>query len=143
MVHAKNKIGSLREIPLIVVKLCHASIDQSSYRRCRKKQIRNQHVKVWLDVVKDAVLDAEDLLKTIDIEVYRCDLEVGSHSSPSKVWNFFNASFISFDKEIESKMLQVLEDLEYLAGKRESIPHHLNLKSDRRRKRSGAKKKED
>jgi len=44
------------------------------------KQIRNQHVKVWLDAVKDAVLDAEDLLETIDIEVSRCDHDVGSQS---------------------------------------------------------------
>jgi len=41
-------------------------------------------------------------------------------------------------------MLEVLENLEYLASKKEFIPHHLNLKSDRRRrieqgrKRNGA-----
>ncbi|KAK2354106.1 putative disease resistance RPP13 protein [Trifolium repens] len=35
------------------------------------KQIRNQPVKAWLDAVKDAVLDAEDLLEEIDIEVSR------------------------------------------------------------------------
>jgi len=39
-------------------------------------------------------------------------------------------------------MLEVLESVEYLASKREFIPHHLKLKSDRRRKGRGAKKKE-
>jgi hypothetical protein len=84
------------------------------------KQIRNQPVKAWLDAVKDAVLDAEDLLEEIDIELSRCKLEAESRSSTTaanKVWSFFNASSISFDREIKSKMQEVLENLEYLASK--------------------------
>jgi hypothetical protein len=73
------------------------------------KQIRNQPVKAWLDAVKDAVLDAEDLLEEIDIEVSRCKLEAESESSTSKVWKFFNASSSSFDKQIEPKMHEVLD----------------------------------
>ncbi|MCI39167.1 CC-NBS-LRR resistance protein, partial [Trifolium medium] len=69
-----------------------------------QKQIRNQHVKAWLDAVKDAVFEAEDLLDEIDIQVSKCKLEAESQSSPNKVWNFFNASTNSFGKEIESKM---------------------------------------
>ncbi|WJX87272.1 hypothetical protein P8452_69480 [Trifolium repens] len=87
------------------------------------KQIRNQHVKVWLDAVKDAVLEAEDLLDEIDIEVSRCKLEAESQSSniTSKVWNFFNASSRSFDKEIELKMHEILDNLEYLASKKDIL----------------------
>ncbi|KAK2417640.1 putative disease resistance RPP13 protein [Trifolium repens] len=88
------------------------------------KQIRNQPVKVWLDTVKDALLDAEDLLEEIDIEVFRCKLEAESQSNTTtanKVWSFFNASSSSFDREIESKMQEVLENLEYLASKKDIL----------------------
>ncbi|WJX92992.1 hypothetical protein P8452_74567 [Trifolium repens] len=45
------------------------------------KQIRNPNVRAWLDAVKDAVLDAEDLLEEIDIEVFRCKQEAESQSN--------------------------------------------------------------
>jgi hypothetical protein len=86
-----------------------------------QKQIRNQHVKAWLDAVKDAVFEAEDLLDEIDIQVSQCKLEAESQSSPNKVWNFFNASTNSFGKEIESKMQEVLENLEYLSRKKDIL----------------------
>ncbi|WJX92988.1 hypothetical protein P8452_74563 [Trifolium repens] len=87
------------------------------------KQIRNPNVRAWLDAVKNAVLDAEDLLEEIDIELSRCKLEVESQSSTTstKVWNFFNASSSSFDKEIESKMHEVLDNLEFLASKKDIL----------------------
>ncbi|PNY05551.1 disease resistance rpp13-like protein 1-like, partial [Trifolium pratense] len=86
-----------------------------------QKQIRNQHVKAWLDSVKDAVFEAEDLLDEIDIQVSQLKLEAESQSSPNKVWNFFNASTNSFGKEIESKMQEVLENLEYLSSKKDIL----------------------
>ncbi|WJX87276.1 hypothetical protein P8452_69484 [Trifolium repens] len=90
------------------------------------KQIRNPNVRAWLDAVKDTVLDAEDLLEEIDIELFRCKLEAESQSSAattatSKVLNFFNASSSSFDKEIESKMHEVLDNLEFLASKKDIL----------------------
>jgi tRNA threonylcarbamoyladenosine modification (KEOPS) complex Pcc1 subunit len=89
------------------------------------KQIRNQSVKAWLDAVKDAVLEAEDLLEEIDIEVFRCKLEAESQSSTTtanKVWrSFFNASSSSFDKEVESKMHDVLDNLEILISKKDIL----------------------
>ena len=87
------------------------------------KQIRNPNVRAWLDAVKDAVYEAEDLLEEIDIEVSRCKLEAESHSiiTTSKVWNFFNASSSSIDKEIETKMQEVLKNLEYLSIKKDIL----------------------
>jgi len=38
-----------------------------------KKQIRNRHLKTWLDAVIDVIFEAEDLLEEIDIEVSRCN----------------------------------------------------------------------
>jgi len=85
------------------------------------KQIKNRHMKAWLDAVKDAVFEAEDLLDEIDIEVSRCNREAEFESSADKVWNFFNASSISFDKEVESKMREVLDNLEYLASRKDIL----------------------
>ncbi|RDY05029.1 putative disease resistance RPP13-like protein 1, partial [Mucuna pruriens] len=90
-----------------------------------EKQISDQYVKAWLDEVKDAVFEAEDLLDEIDIEVTKSKLDAESDQTRTcKVWNFFNASVSSFDKEIESRMRQVLEILEYLESKK----HILGLK---------------
>jgi len=81
------------------------------------KQIRNPNVRAWLD----AVFDAEDLLEEIDYEVSKCKLEAESQSTSNKVWNFFNATSSSFDKEIESKMQEVIDNLEYLASKKDIL----------------------
>lgn len=87
-------------------------------------QIRNRHVKAWLDAVKDAMFEVEDLLDEVDTQVSRCKVEEAeSHSSTgSKVWNFFNASSVSsFDREIELRMQQVLDNLEFLASKKDIL----------------------
>jgi len=81
------------------------------------KQFRDPHVKAWLFAVKEAVFDAEDLLGEIDYELTRCQVEAQSQPQAitSKVSNFFNATFSSFNKRIESELKEVLDKLEYLA----------------------------
>jgi hypothetical protein len=64
--------------------------------------------------------------RIIEIEVSRCNASSKQNLNPvillaSKVWNFFNASSSSFDKEIESKMHQVRDNLEYLASKKDIL----------------------
>ncbi|KAK7314132.1 hypothetical protein VNO77_39344 [Canavalia gladiata] len=88
-----------------------------------QKQIQNSHVKAWLDEVKDAVFEAEDLLDEIDIQLSKSELEAESESQTCtcKVLNFFNASFSSYNKEIESRMKHVLENLEYLESKKDIL----------------------
>ncbi|XP_057453660.1 putative disease resistance RPP13-like protein 1 [Lotus japonicus] len=86
-----------------------------------QRQIRNPHVKAWLDAVKDAVFEAEDLMDEIDTKASQCNLEAESQSSTSKVWNFFNAAVSSFDKEIESRMQEILDSLEYLASQKDIL----------------------
>ncbi|KAK7314128.1 hypothetical protein VNO77_39339 [Canavalia gladiata] len=49
-----------------------------------QKQYRDPFVKEWLNEVRDAVLDAEDLLDEIDFEVLKSSLEAESHTSASK-----------------------------------------------------------
>ncbi|KAK7343018.1 hypothetical protein VNO80_25979 [Phaseolus coccineus] len=84
-----------------------------------QKQFINSYVKAWLDEVKDAVFDAEDLLDEIDYEFRKRKLKAESHTSAKKVWNFFKASPKSFfDKKIESRMEQILEQLEFLSSQK-------------------------
>nr|AAK61316.1 NBS-LRR resistance-like protein B11 [Phaseolus vulgaris]AAK61320.1 NBS-LRR resistance-like protein B11 [Phaseolus vulgaris] len=80
------------------------------------KQLTDPHVKAWLVAVKEAVFDAEDLLGEIDYELTRCQVD-----STSKVSNFFNSTFTSFNKKIESEMKEVLEKLEYLANQKGAL----------------------
>ncbi|KAJ1413509.1 P-loop containing nucleoside triphosphate hydrolase [Sesbania bispinosa] len=84
-----------------------------------RKQIRNRHVKAWLDMVKDAVFEAEDLLDEIDTHVSQCKQEAEFQSSTSKVWNIFDPTP---DQEIdESRIEEILDNLEYLAKEKDIL----------------------
>ncbi|XP_054817046.1 putative disease resistance RPP13-like protein 1 [Prosopis cineraria] len=86
-----------------------------------QKQIFNPKVKEWLDMVKDAVFDAEDVIDEIDYEVSKRKVEAELQTQTSltgKVRNFFSSSDSSFDKEVESRMQNVLELLEHLASQK-------------------------
>nr|AAK61318.1 NBS-LRR resistance-like protein J78 [Phaseolus vulgaris]AAK61322.1 NBS-LRR resistance-like protein J78 [Phaseolus vulgaris] len=87
------------------------------------KQLTDPHVKAWLVAVKEAVFDAEDLLGEIDYELTRCQVEAQSQPQTftSKVSNFFNSTFSSFNKKIESGMKEVLRRLEYLANQKDAL----------------------
>ncbi|WVZ14978.1 hypothetical protein V8G54_012544 [Vigna mungo] len=88
-----------------------------------QKQFTDPHVKAWLFSVKEALFDAEDLLVEIDYELTRCQVEAESepHTFTYKVSNFFNSTFNSFNKKIESEMKEVLEKLEYLAKQKGAL----------------------
>ena len=87
------------------------------------KQFRDPHVKAWLFAVKEVVFDAEDLLGEIDYELNRCQVEAQSQPQTItyKVSNFFNATFSSFNKKIESGLKEVLDKLEYLARQKGAL----------------------
>jgi len=91
-----------------------------------KKQFTNQRVRDWLLAAKGVVFDAEDLLDEIDCALSKSQVEAQSQSSVKKVLNSLKSSFVSFFKEneIESRMEQVIEDLEDLATR----SHVLGLK---------------
>ena len=81
-----------------------------------RKQFTDLNVRNWLLEVKEVVLDAEDLLDDIQMLSKR-QVDADSESQTStcctfKVLNFFKSSPISSsNKEIESKMQKVLENL--------------------------------
>ncbi|XP_047162167.1 putative disease resistance protein At3g14460 [Vigna umbellata] len=86
-------------------------------------QFRDTRVKAWLFAVKDAVLDAEDLLDEIDYELTKCEVEAQSESQSlsNKVSSFFHSTFSSFNRKIDSGLKQVLEKLEYLASQKDYL----------------------
>ncbi|ESW22955.1 hypothetical protein PHAVU_004G009100 [Phaseolus vulgaris] len=87
------------------------------------KQFTDPHVKAWLFAVKEAVFDAEDFLGEIDYELTRCQVQAQyePQTFTYKVSNFFNSTFTSFNKKIESGMKEVLEKLEYLAKQKSDL----------------------
>ncbi|KAH1148519.1 hypothetical protein GLYMA_15G230900v4 [Glycine max] len=79
------------------------------------KQFRDARVRDWLFKAKDVVFEAEDLLEEIDYELSKCQVEAESQPIFNKVSNFFKPSSLSsFEKEIESRMEQILDDLDDL-----------------------------
>ena len=79
------------------------------------KQFRDARVRDWLLKAKDVVFEAEDLLEEIDYELSKCQVEAESQPILNKVSNFFKPSSLSsFEKEIESRMEQILDDLDDL-----------------------------
>ncbi|KAK8464410.1 hypothetical protein PHAVU_011G201101 [Phaseolus vulgaris] len=90
-----------------------------------RKQFMDPHVRNWLLKVKDVVLDAEDLLDDIQkLSKRQLDAESESQSCSDctcKVLNFFKSSpttISSLNKEIECRMKQILDDLEFLSSQR-------------------------
>ncbi|KAJ1426936.1 putative disease resistance RPP13-like protein 1 [Sesbania bispinosa] len=63
-----------------------------------EKQITNPAVKEWLDELRDALYDADDLLDEINSEALRCKLEAGSQSQPisDQVLKFLSSTFKRF-----------------------------------------------
>ena len=59
----------------------------------------------------------------IDYELSKCEVEDQSESQTfaCKVSNFFNATFSSFNRKIDSGMKQVLDKLEYLASQKGAL----------------------
>ncbi|XP_050110640.1 putative disease resistance protein RGA4 isoform X1 [Malus sylvestris] len=79
-----------------------------------EKQISNPAVREWLDELKHAVLDAEDLLDEINTEALRCKVEGEGQTEKftNKVWNFFSTSRSHFDQSINVEIQGLLRRLD-------------------------------
>ncbi|CAI0386792.1 unnamed protein product [Linum tenue] len=84
-----------------------------------EKQIIKPSVEKWLNELKDAVYEADDLLDEIGYEALRSEAESESESAaqtnPRKVWNLL-ASYNPFQKGSEEKLKDVIERLQDLVS---------------------------
>ncbi|KAJ7949372.1 Disease resistance protein [Quillaja saponaria] len=109
----------LRKLKITLISI-NAVIDDAE-----EKQIRNPNVKRWVDELKEAVFAAEDLLDEIETEISIQELEAELHDTSSKVPNLStamaSASVNLFDKEIESRIEEVLGHLDDLVQQKDLL----------------------
>ncbi|XP_028806814.1 putative disease resistance protein At3g14460 [Neltuma alba] len=79
------------------------------------KQITSPAVKEWLEELKDAVYDAEDLLDEINTESLRCKVEQDSQNVANKVHSFLSSSFGQSNREVNSKLQAASRRLKHFA----------------------------
>ncbi|TQE00998.1 hypothetical protein C1H46_013538 [Malus baccata] len=91
------------------------------YDDAEQKQLRNPHVRLWLQELKEAVLDAEDLLDEIKTEASRRKIEAEFASSTSKVQDLISASFHAFDESVDSKIEEILERLSFIVEQKDAL----------------------
>uniref|UniRef100_A0A6P6G6D0 putative disease resistance RPP13-like protein 1 n=1 Tax=Ziziphus jujuba TaxID=326968 RepID=A0A6P6G6D0_ZIZJJ len=86
-----------------------------------EKQIRNLAVKEWLDELENAAYDTEDLLDEIATEALQFKLKAGSRTSAGMASDF-NPTYLNFyDLDIETKMEENLERLEFLVKQKDVL----------------------
>ncbi|RVW24552.1 putative disease resistance RPP13-like protein 1 [Vitis vinifera] len=85
------------------------------------KQFTKSAVKDWLDDLKDAVYDAEDLLDDITTEALRCKMESDAQTSATQVRDITSASLNPFGEGIESRVEEITDKLEYLAQEKDVL----------------------
>ncbi|KAH1234535.1 putative disease resistance RPP13-like protein 1 [Glycine soja] len=86
-----------------------------------EKQITDPVVKEWLEELKDAVLDAEDLLDEINTDALRCEVEGESKTFANKVRSVFSSSFKNFYKSMNSKLEAISERLEHFVRQKDIL----------------------
>ncbi|GAU38918.1 hypothetical protein TSUD_119840 [Trifolium subterraneum] len=115
--NTKLNVSLLRELKTTLLTLQPVMDD------AEEKQINNPIVKQWLDDLKDAVFDAEDLLNQISYDSLRCKVEnaqVGNKTNQR--WNFLSSPLKNFYRDrqsnnglINSQMKTMCETLQRFA----------------------------
>ncbi|KAG4947328.1 hypothetical protein JHK87_043335 [Glycine soja] len=87
-----------------------------------QKQFGNMPVRDWLIELKVAMLDVEDVLEEIQHSRPQVQPQSESQTCTCKVPKFFkSSSFSSINKEINSSMKKILDDLDGLASRMDSL----------------------
>ncbi|KAL4612484.1 hypothetical protein ACB092_08G202500 [Castanea dentata] len=86
-----------------------------------EREITDATVKAWVDELKDAVYHAEDLLDGIATDALRCQVEADFGTSKRKVRNYISTSYDRFRGKLESKIKEVVDNLENLASQINAI----------------------
>ncbi|KAL5537588.1 hypothetical protein UlMin_044120 [Ulmus minor] len=86
------------------------------------KQIRNPAVKTWLDELKYAADDADNLLDDIATDALEIKvMEAEPRTSSSNLRNIFSNIFHSKDRDRVTKMEEILGKLEYIAQQKDDL----------------------
>ncbi|XP_045790417.1 putative disease resistance RPP13-like protein 1 [Trifolium pratense] len=114
----KLNMSLLKQLETTLLTL-HAVLDDAE-----NKQINNRAVKQWLDELKDAIFDAEDLLNQISYDSLRCKVEnsiTKSENINGQVWNFLSSPFQNLYREINSQMKNMSERLQLFAQQKDIL----------------------
>ncbi|XP_054791093.1 putative disease resistance RPP13-like protein 1 [Prosopis cineraria] len=84
-------------------------------------QYRDPYVKRWLDELRDAVFQAEDLLLEIATEASRRKLQLELHPTTGKLRNHLTSVVKSFEKEIGTRVQKLVEYLDFLENQRKQL----------------------
>ncbi|XP_054817036.1 putative disease resistance RPP13-like protein 1 [Prosopis cineraria] len=86
-----------------------------------ERQYRDPYVKRWLDELRDAVFQAEDLLLEIATEASRRKLQLELHPTTGKLRNHLTSVVKSFEKEIETRVQKLVAYLDFLENQRKRL----------------------
>ncbi|KAB2031602.1 hypothetical protein ES319_D05G315800v1 [Gossypium barbadense] len=85
------------------------------------KQITNPNVKSWIDELKDAVYDAEDLLDDISTEALRNKIESEHQTTAMNQVSSIFSCFNPFKDGMQSKLEEILGRLEYIVSQKDTL----------------------
>ncbi|BBH05176.1 NB-ARC domain-containing disease resistance protein [Prunus dulcis] len=109
-IRGRKKTNKLLGMLKIKLRSVNALLDDAE-----EKQIRNTAVGEWLDELKDAVYEVDDLLDEINIKALRCNLEAKSgSSSTSKITILNSTSFDEIENAIGPRIGKILDRLELI-----------------------------
>ncbi|KAB1199592.1 putative disease resistance RPP13-like protein 1 [Morella rubra] len=84
----------------------------------KQKQITKPFVKAWIDELKDALYDADDILDGIATEAMRSKLEADFLTAMGKVRSSISTFLDRFINKVEPKIKGVVKGVDDLAKKR-------------------------
>ncbi|KAJ8775156.1 hypothetical protein K2173_020160 [Erythroxylum novogranatense] len=85
-----------------------------------EKQITDGDVRKWLDDLKDAFYEADDLLDKIAYAALSSETEAGPQNRIDRFWKFISSQG-PLEREIESKLVEILENLAYLVDQKSAL----------------------
>ncbi|KAL0429581.1 UNVERIFIED_CONTAM: putative disease resistance RPP13-like protein 1 [Sesamum radiatum] len=103
----RNKLDELVLEKLKIVYLTNAAMLDDA----EKKQYDNPAIEAWLDMLKNAIYEAEDILDELATEALRCRLEMSSAQYFSKLVT----NLTPFCEGVNSRIENLIEKLEYIA----------------------------